>query len=71
MSVSKWQKRKIDADEIQHLLYKAPLVNWFNENRKEHFAFISKAGFTREAVEFAQDNGVLLFELKDMDDYFG
>ena len=67
----KWQKRKIDTDEIKHLIDKAPLVNWFSENRKEHFAFISKAGFTREAVEFAQDNGVLLFELKDMDDYFG
>jgi len=67
----KWQKRKIDTDEIKHLLDKAPLVNWFGENRKGHFAFISKAGFTREAVEFAQDNGVLLFELKDMDDYFG
>ncbi len=67
----KWQKRKIDADTVQHFLDTAPRVNWFNKNRKEHFAFISKAGFTREAVEFARDNGVLLFDLKDMDDYFG
>jgi AAA+ ATPase superfamily predicted ATPase len=67
----KWQKRKIDSDIIKHLLDKAPMVNWFNENRNEHFAFISKAGFTREAVEFAKDNSVLLFNLNDLDDYFG
>ncbi len=66
----KCQKRKSEADEIKHLMDKVPLVNWFNENRTEHFAFISKAGFTRDAVEFAQDNSVLLFDLKDMDDYF-
>lgn len=67
----KWQKRKIDADEIKHLLYKAPLVNWFNDNRTEHFAFISNAGFTEEAMKFAQDNSVLVFNLNDMKDYFG
>ena len=67
----KWQKRKNDADAIKHLLDTASKVNWFNKNRKEHFAFISKAGFTREAVEIAHDNGVLMFELKDLDDYFG
>lgn len=66
----KWQKRKIDAGEIKHLLDKAPLVNWFNENRNEYFAFVSKSGFTGDALEFAQDNSVLLFELKDMDAYF-
>ncbi len=67
----KWQKRKIDTDVIKHMLDKAPLVNWFNENRKEYFAFISKAGFTKMAMEFARQNHVLLFELKDMVDYFG
>lgn len=67
----KWQKRKIDANAVQHLLDTAPQVNWFNKNRKEHFAFISKAGFTREAVELARTNRMLLFELKDMKDYFG
>ncbi len=66
----KWQKRKVDTEVIKHLLNKAPLVKWFNEKRKEYFAFISKSGYTREAVEFAQDNGVLLFALKDMEDYF-
>ena len=67
----KWQKRKSDAAAIKHLLDTAPQVNWFNKNRKEHFAFISKAGFTRGAIELAKDNGVLMFELKDLDDYFG
>jgi hypothetical protein len=67
----KWQKRKIGADAVQHLLDTAPQVNWYNKNRKEHFAFISKSGFTREAVEFARTTNVILFELKNMKDYFG
>jgi hypothetical protein len=67
----KWQKRQSDADAIKHLLETAPTVNWRNADRKEHFAFISKAGFTGKAVELAYDNEVILFELKDMGKYFG
>jgi AAA+ ATPase superfamily predicted ATPase len=66
----KWKKRKADADAIKHLLDKAPNVKWFNENRKEHLAFISKAGFTGEAVRIADENGVMLFDLKDMERYY-
>ena len=66
----KWKKRKADADAIKHLLDTAPNVKWFNDNRKEHFAFISKAGFTEEAIRIADENGVLLFDLKDMDKYY-
>jgi AAA+ ATPase superfamily predicted ATPase len=66
----KWKKRKADADAIKHLLDTAPYVKWFNENRKEHFAFISKAGFTGKAVRIADENGVLLFDLKDMEKYY-
>lgn len=66
----KWKKRKADTDLIKHLLDKAPSIKWFNENRKEHFAFISKAGFTGDAIGFAENNGVLLFDLKDLDKYF-
>ena len=67
----KWKKRKADADAINHLMDTAQKINWLNDSRKEHFAFISKSGFMRDAVELADDNGVLLFELKDMESYFG
>ena len=67
----KWRNRKAGVDIIQQLLDKAPLVKWFNAERKEHFVVISKAGFTKKALEFADQHGVLLFDLKDMDEYFG
>ena len=66
----KWQNRKIGVDVIRRLLDKAPLVKWFNGVRKEHYAVIAKAGFTKKAEEFAKDKGVLLFDLKDMERYF-
>ena len=67
----KWQNRKIGVDVIGRLLDKAPLVKWFNGARKEHYVVVSKAGFTEKAVAFAKDKGVLLFDLKDMEMYFG
>ncbi len=67
----KWQKRKTDADVVRYLIDKAPSVNWFNEDRKEHFAVISKSGFSGEAIKIAKENGVLLFDLKEMEKYFG
>ena len=66
----KWRSRKAGVDVIAQLLDKAPLVNWFNERRREHYAVISKGGFTKKAVEFAEERGVLLFDLKDMGEYF-
>jgi len=67
----KWRNRKAGVDVIQQLLDKAPLVNWFNAERKEHFIVMSKAGFTKTAVEFADEHGVLLFDLRNMEEYFG
>ncbi len=66
----KWQNRKIGVDVIRRLLDKGPLVKWFNGVRKEHYAVVSKAGFTKKAVAFAKDKGVLLFDLKDVERYF-
>lgn len=66
----KWKKRKADADAIKHLVDTAQKIHWLNDSRKGHFVFISKSGFTGDAVEIANDNGVLLFELKDLENYF-
>ena len=67
----KWRSRKTGVDIIQQLLDKAPLVKWFNAERKEYFVVISKAGFTKKAIEFADQQGVLLFDLESMKEYFG
>ncbi|MBU4075396.1 MAG: ATP-binding protein [Euryarchaeota archaeon] len=64
-------RSRIEMRDTLDLLDTAPKVSWGNAGRKEHFAFISKAGFTGKAVELARDNGVILFELKDMEKYFG
>ena len=53
------------------MLDKVTLVKWFNGARNEHCVVISKAGFTKKAEEYAKENSVELFDLKDMDAYFG
>jgi hypothetical protein len=45
---------------------KSGYVRWYNRDRKEYFAVVSRAGFTRKAREFAGENGVLLFDLGDV-----
>ena len=62
----KWQNRKTGVNIIEQLVDKAQLVQWFNEKRKDHFIIISKSGFTKKAVEFAQQKRVLLFEIDDI-----
>ena len=66
----KWRNRKTGVDVVKQLMAKAPLVKWFNEGRNEHYAVISKSGFSEEAVEFAREHNVMLFDLGDMDEYF-
>ncbi|MEZ5336024.1 MAG: ATP-binding protein [Methanolobus sp.] len=43
----KWHKQKLGPDVIMELMNKARYVNWYNREREEHFAVISKSGFTR------------------------
>ena len=63
----KWQIRKTGINIIQQLIDKAQLVQWSTKKRQEHFVIISKSGFTKKAVEFAQQNNVLLFDINDID----
>lgn len=58
----KWQKQKIDADVYFSLKEKAGHVKWFLE-RKEHFALISRSGFTKRMHEVAKKENVLLLTL--------
>lgn len=60
----KWTNAKVGIDLYINLKRKARLVQWHNEDRKEHFALFSKAGFTEEMEELAKKEHVLLFDLK-------
>lgn len=62
----KWQKQKVGAEVIAELMDKARHVKWYNGERKEHFAVVSRSGFTPKAKSLAKDNGVLLFDLGDI-----
>jgi hypothetical protein len=65
----KWQKQKINADVYFSLKEKASHVKWFPE-RKEHFALISKSGFTKNLHEIAKQENVLLLTLENyLSDY--
>jgi hypothetical protein len=62
----KWQQQQTGPDTIADLMAKSGYVRWYNRDRKEYFAVVSRAGFTRKAREFAGENGVLLFDLGDV-----
>lgn len=61
----KWKNKKTDVGVLEDLQNKSRFVDWYNKERKEHFAVISRSGFTNEAQIFAKQNGFLLFELDD------
>ncbi len=64
----KWSGKKVDFDVLKELQVKSRFVSW-NKNRKEHYAVISKSGFTMRAKEYAREN-MLLFDLSDMKGFY-
>ncbi|MBN2110397.1 MAG: ATP-binding protein [Methanosarcinaceae archaeon] len=58
----KWQKQKVNADVYFALKERSSHVKWFPE-RKEHFALISRSGFTKKMHEIADQENVLLLTL--------
>ena len=66
----KWKRKKIPTSDLQELIETAQRVKWRNKNRKEHFAFFSRAGFDKEAENFASKNNIMLFDLKDIESKF-
>lgn len=58
----KWQN-KVDASKVLwELREKAKYVKWYNEERKEHYAI-----FAKSFKEKAKQEGLLLFDLKDIE----
>ncbi|EQD32334.1 ATP-binding protein [mine drainage metagenome] len=60
----KWSSKPVGTEVYAELVRKAKVVQWRNEDRKEHYALFSKAGFTDEMRELAKKDDVLLFDLE-------
>ena len=67
----KWRNRLTDVDVLEELMQKSKFVDWNTGNRQEHFAVISRSGFSKKAGEFAKINGFLLYTLDDVGGCFG
>jgi len=62
----KWRNRKLERSIIEDLLKKSEYVVWKNNERINHYAVISKSGFTEDAVRFAKNKGVHTFTFSDL-----
>ncbi len=60
----KWSSNKVGSSIYNNLKRKAEIVEWHNNDRKEYFALFSKVGFTEEMKKIAEQDNVLLFDLK-------
>jgi AAA+ ATPase superfamily predicted ATPase len=56
----KWSNKKIGTDIYENLLRKARLVDWFNDARKERYLLFSKSGFTKDMIDIAKKENVVL-----------
>ena len=62
----KWNSRPLGVNEVKKLLDKRILVDWYNDEREEHFLMISKAGFTKNAEDFMDDNNIEGWDLAEL-----
>lgn len=62
---TKWSNQQLRTDILDSLKQKAQQIVWGKPNRKEHFALVSKSGFSSELVEHAKaENALLIVEDK-------
>jgi len=59
---TKWNTKPIGTEVLNNLRKKAQQVEWGGEDRKEYFALIAKGGFTKQLMETAKQEGVVLIE---------
>ena len=67
----KWQQKKAGVKVLKNLMATSELVDWGGSGRREHYCVISKSGLTASAEAFAQENGIISFDLTDMVRVFG
>jgi AAA+ ATPase superfamily predicted ATPase len=62
----KWEEKEVEKSVMEELLEKSGKVEWGGENRKNHYAVVSRKGFTQEARTFAEGKNIHLFSLEEM-----
>lgn len=56
----RWQDKEMDKNVMEELMEKSEKVEW-SDKQKNHYAVVSKRGFTDEAKKFAERNKIRLF----------
>jgi hypothetical protein len=64
----KWTNRPVDVSVYNDLKRKSACVKWNNDNRNEYFILFSRSGFTHTMEDIAEQDKVLLFDLKKIED---
>ncbi|MCK4718226.1 MAG: ATP-binding protein [Thermoplasmata archaeon] len=67
----KWRNRPVDWAVVESLKSKAPLVQWRNEERKERYLVVSPSGFTPQCLEKMDAEGVMHWDLQDVERELG
>ncbi len=63
----KWRNRPVGWNVVEELIGKKDLVQWHNEERKEKFLIVSKSGFTKKCLERMESEGIMHWDLKDIE----
>ena len=63
----KWRNRPIGWNVVEELMEKKELVEWNRDDRKERFLIVSKSGFTKKCIEKMDDEGIMHWDLKDVE----
>jgi AAA+ ATPase superfamily predicted ATPase len=66
----KYTNRMIDADVYYSLREKTGYVKWGSPDRRETYCLISRSGFTKKMKKLAKTDGILLFDLNDLENLF-
>jgi AAA+ ATPase superfamily predicted ATPase len=59
----KWSNNTTGVEAYNEIKRKAKLVQWFNNERKEHYVFFSKTGFTEEMKKLSREENIMLFDI--------
>ncbi|MFU8766821.1 MAG: DUF234 domain-containing protein, partial [Candidatus Methanoperedens sp.] len=66
----KWQSAKTSPEVLKQLKEKAKFVDWFNNKKTEYYVVISKSGFTKTAIDYANTENMLLLDMDDLEKIF-
>ncbi|MDG6221386.1 MAG: ATP-binding protein, partial [Candidatus Thermoplasmatota archaeon] len=68
---TKWRNRPADWSIAERLMAKAEMVQWHNAERKELYLVVSKSGFTQRCLERMDNEGVLHWDMSELEKIVG